>query len=123
MPYYIKLLSQHWLGLTVFMLLSIGVLSLTPLQELPPAPGSDKLHHLLAYALLTIPATLRKPRYYWMYVIFFLVFSGSIEIIQPMVNRYGEWLDMLANTLGIICGLACAELLNYFFPVRLRSSD
>jgi hypothetical protein len=25
-----------------------------------------------------------------------------IEIIQPYVNRYGEWLDFLANTIGVI---------------------
>ena len=123
MPYIIKLLNHNWLSFSVFMLLIIGVLSLTPLQELPAAPGSDKLHHLVAYALLAIPLTLRKPRYFWVYVMFFLAFSGLIEIIQPVVNRYGEWLDMLANTLGVICGLACAELLNYFFPARLRGSD
>ncbi|MGC9519267.1 MAG: hypothetical protein ACP5FP_06375 [Desulfuromonadaceae bacterium] len=28
-----------------------------------------------------------------------------IELIQPYVNRYAEWQDMLANTGGIIIGL------------------
>ena len=47
----------------------------------------------------------------------FIAYSGAIELLQPYVSRYGEWLDMAANTLGIICGLIVAELINRFSPI------
>ena len=120
---FINLLSAYWLTITVVLVAVITVLSLTPLDELPPAPGSDKLHHLIAYAALSIPLSLRKPKYWWLIIIFFLVYSGLIEIIQPYVNRYGEWLDMAANSLGIVFGILIAELFSYIFPVKLKTSD
>ena len=27
----------------------------------------------------------------------FALYSGLIELIQPRVNRYGEWMDFMAN--------------------------
>jgi VanZ family protein len=120
---FINFLSTYWFPVTVMLLVIISALSLTPLEQLPLAPGSDKLHHLIAYAALSIPLALKKPRHWWFIVSFFLVYSGLIELIQPYVNRYGEWLDMAANSLGMFCGLLIAELLNYFFPARLEQSD
>jgi len=120
---FINFLSTYWLPVTVMLLVIISALSLTPLEKLPLTPGSDKLHHLIAYAALSIPLGLKKPRYWLIVVSFFLVYSGLIELIQPYVNRYGEWLDMAANSLGMFCGLLIAELLNYFFPARLEQSD
>ena len=119
----VNFLSVYWLAITTVLITAITVLSLTPLDELPAAPGSDKLHHLLAYAALSIPLSLRKPKYWWLIVIFFLAYSGLIEIIQPYVNRYGEWLDMAANSVGIILGICVAKLFSYIFPVKLKLSD
>lgn len=120
---FIHFISTHWLIITAVILSSITVLSLAPLDELPATPGSDKLHHLIAYAVLVIPLVFRKPKYWWFIVILFLGYSGLIELIQPYVNRYGEWLDMAANSLGIFCGLFIAELLSFIFPARLSRSD
>lgn len=120
---FIHFISTHWLIITAVILSSITVLSLAPLDELPATPGSDKLHHLIAYAVLVIPLVFRKPKYWWFIVILFLGYSGLIELIQPYVNRYGEWLDMAANSLGIFCGLFIAELLSFIFPARLSRSN
>ncbi len=120
---FIKFISTNWLAITTVILASITVLSLTPLRELPPVPGSDKLHHLIAYAALATPLALRKPKHWWFIVIFFLAYSGLVELIQPYVNRYGEWLDMAANSLGIFCGLLIAELLSFIYPPRFNQSD
>jgi VanZ family protein len=98
------------------------VLSLTPLDELP-VPTNDKLLHLLAYTALTIPLILTKPKYWWLIVIFFLAYSGLIEIIQPYVNRYSEWLDMAANCAGIAFGIIIAKLFSFIFPVKLQLPD
>ena len=42
----------------------------------------------------------------------FAFYSGLIELIQPHVNRYGEWMDFLANISGLIIGIALAFLIN-----------
>jgi len=33
-----------------------------------------------------------------------VLWSGAIELIQPYVNRYGEWLDLAANVAGVAIG-------------------
>ena len=120
---FINFLAAYWLAITAVLLTSITVLSLMPLAELPAAAGSDKLLHLIAYTALTIPLTLRKPKYWWLIVIFFLAYSGLIEIIQPYVNHYGEWLDMAANCAGIVFGISIVKLFSFIFPVKLKLPD
>lgn len=85
-------------------LVAITLLSLTPLAHLPEAPGSDKTHHLIAYFALALPIALKGgPKWFFILPVFVL-WSGAIELIQPFVNRYGEWLDFVANTVGIALG-------------------
>jgi membrane associated rhomboid family serine protease len=103
-----------WIPITLIILAVITTLSLYPLENLPLVPGSDKAHHFIAYACLMFPAALRKPKYWPLIGLFFMGWSGVIELIQPYVNRYGEWLDMAANASGVMGGLLMALLLNYF---------
>jgi VanZ family protein len=98
------IVNHFWLELSVLMLVTITVLSLHPLEHLPEAPGSDKTHHLVAYAALAFPAALRKPKQWQVILIGFALYSGLIELVQPHVNRYGEWLDFLANISGLFVG-------------------
>ncbi len=70
MSNFIRFIRNNWLAITAVILGSITVLSLAPLEELPPTPGSDKLHHLIAYAALVIPLALRKPKHWWFIVCF-----------------------------------------------------
>jgi len=37
---------------------------------------------------------------------------------SPYVNRYGEWLDMIANTAGICCGILAAKSITYLYPIN-----
>ncbi|XOF33447.1 MAG: VanZ family protein [Candidatus Electrothrix sp. YB6] len=107
----LNLIRTYWSACTLFTLTAITVLSLSPLEELPPVPGGDKTHHLIAYALLAFPAALRRPQHWQIFCLLFIAYGGAIELIQPYVNRYGEWLDFAANSTGILCGLLLAELL------------
>ena len=116
------LIKTNWIAFTLFTLIVITILSLWPLNELPAVPGTDKTHHLIAYAILMLPTALRKPNRWILLGLFFITYSGAIELLQPYVNRYGEWLDMIANTAGVVCGLIIAELVNFFFPVILNRS-
>lgn len=108
----LTIIKKSWATLTLLMLAVITLLSLWPLDKLPSAPGSDKLHHLIVYALLMLPVALRKPDRWILFALLFVAYSGMIELAQPYVNRYGEWGDLGANTAGIVCGVIVAEAIN-----------
>ena len=112
MPNVLKTIKTYWVVLTLATLAAITFLSLWPLQQLPSVPGTDKTHHLIAYAVLMFPTALRKPKNWLLIGLLFIAYSGSIELIQPYVNRYGEWLDMLANVTGVVCGVLAAGFVN-----------
>ena len=113
-------IRAYWLAISLFTLTVITLLSLYPLQSLPSVPGSDKTHHFIAYGALMFPVALRKLKYWQFICLFFICWSGMIELIQPYVNRYGEWLDMAANTTGIICSLLIAQFISWILPVNAR---
>lgn len=48
-------LNRYWKELTVLIAAMITVLSLWPADTLPAVPGSDKIHHFIAYASLMFP--------------------------------------------------------------------
>jgi VanZ family protein len=96
-------------------MLLIAFLSLYPLPEFPDLKGTDKTHHLIAYFFLALPLGLKKPNYWVLYFCLFIIFGGVIEMIQPYVNRYGEWLDFFANTIGVFFGFFVGLILNNKF--------
>ena len=104
-------IKDHWFIISLLTIISITILSLYPLDNLPEVPGTDKTHHFIAYAALSFPTALRKPNRWIYYILFFVFYGGLIELIQPYVNRYGEWLDMLANTGGVVCGVILATMI------------
>ncbi|WP_029916734.1 VanZ family protein [Pelobacter seleniigenes] len=105
-------IKGRWKILTLFLLTTIIMLSLWPQDQLPPVPGSDKVHHLLAYTALMFPVALRKPRYWQLIGVLFILLSGIIELIQPYVHRYCDWRDWAANVTGVLCALLLAALFN-----------
>ena len=111
----IKSIQQHWKPITIFLLLVIAFLSLYPLPKLPEFQGTDKTYHLVAYFLLALPSGLKKPNKWVLFIFSFIFFGGVIEMIQPYVNRYGEWLDFFANTIGVISGFFVGVILNNKF--------
>lgn len=108
----VEFIKKYWLFISLTVLTLITLLSLTPLAHLPAVPGSDKTHHFIAYSALFFPVALNKPKHWLWIALFFILWSGAIELIQPYVNRYGEWLDMLANSIGLFCGFLIAWITN-----------
>lgn len=111
----ITLIQKQWLTLSLTLATGIALASLWPAESLPAVPGSDKTHHFIAYALLILPVALTRPQYQLTSGLVCLLFSGVIELIQPQVNRYGEWLDLLANAGGIACGIILAFLIRRLY--------
>jgi len=113
-------IKQFWQAITVIILILITVGSLFPVEHLPAAPGSDKTHHFIAYCALMLPVALRRPKYWLAFALFFILWSGLIELIQPYVNRYGEWLDMLANTGGVLLAIIIAQAQHYLISKNTK---
>ncbi|MCI5121325.1 MAG: VanZ family protein, partial [Candidatus Electrothrix sp. AUS4] len=67
-------LRRHWQSCSASILVAITFLSLWPLDTLPQAPGSDKLHHLIPYAALAFPVALRRPRLWSLIVALFIAY-------------------------------------------------
>ena len=103
--------SHHWLPLTVSLLVLVTALSLWPLPHLPEVPGSDKTHHLIAYAALAFPVALRSPNRWLFIVMAIMLYGGMIELVQPFVNRYGEWMDFFAVKLDVSIFSLCGRLM------------
>lgn len=116
MKHMLSLLETLWLPITISLFVIIAILSLWPLDHLPEVPGSDKTHHLIAYMTLMFPVALRRPRYWLVIGLVVIALSGLIELLQPYVNRHGEWLDLAANTAGILGGGVLGSLCRRFNP-------
>ena len=107
----VRAIEKYWLAYTLFVLTVITVLSLTPLKELPPIVDNDKIQPFIAYGALMFPTAIKKPKYSFAIALFFVCWSGAIELLQPYVNRYGEWDDLWANIIGLIFGWLLAKLI------------
>lgn len=106
-----------WAGLWMLAIAVVVVGSLLPGKDLPPLPVSDKLEHLAAYAVLAAGAVqLFARRLSLGFVCILLVLMGiGLEHLQASM-KLGRMLDRndaLANTLGVLIGLATA-----FTPLR-----
>ena len=84
----------------------IGLDTFIPAQKLPDAPGTDKLHHVIACASLMLPMSFAKPHQLWKYAVCGIMFGIFIELAQPFVNRSGEVGDVLVDACGITLGCA-----------------
>jgi VanZ family protein len=100
-----------WSALWCAAVAAVVVLSLTPVPDLGELPEhSDKFEHFLAYALLAAGAVQLYPRWRSLVVVgLALVFMGiGLEYAQGALTttRMMDRADALANTLGVIAGLA-----------------
>lgn len=103
-----------WL-LTFILALVVAALTLGPATA-PPLPGGDKLHHLLGFAALALPAALFSPRDLWIIAPLLVLFGGAIELVQPYFGRSRELLDAAMNAFGVATGGA----VGLFIQRRLR---
>ena len=112
---YIILIHDKWLITTIALLIFILLFSLYPLNLPSNFSANDKLHHLFAYSLLSFPVSIKKPRFYILICIFFIIFGGFIELVQPYFNRHLEFYDFLTNTLGILVGMIFGFIVRKYY--------
>lgn len=110
-----RFLLASYCGLIIY-------LSLMPTDEQFPVRIWDKAAHALAYIGFTSIAALctLDKKQYMHYLIGFFVFGVTIEIAQGMTDyRTFSFLDMLANSSGILIGFIICTLIN--MAIRLPS--
>jgi len=105
--------------------LAIVLLSLLPIPDLKMdvhVPLADKWTHMVMYGVLTFAIWFdykRSHRKYnaWRLLVFAffapIVMGGVLELMQAHLTtcRSGEWLDFVANTIGVCCGTVLGLLL------------
>ena len=98
-----------WAAIIVFF--AIAFLSLTPSYELPGPRLSDKIHHLIAYGVLTATAIMGRHRRSVLTVLAAVIAYGFLlEALQGLMGlgRSASWLDGIANMVGALLGVLVA---------------
>ena len=94
---------------TIIIAVVIGMATLTPVEELPAVSGSDKLYHLISFAILTLPIAVIRPKALRVILILSVGYGGAIEVLQPLVDRNCELTDFLADLGGVALGMAMSK--------------
>jgi len=89
--------------LTITLGLLIAFLTLAPVSG-KNVPGSDKLHHLLAFMALAFPLPFARPSLVLPVILGVSAYGGLIEIIQPFFGRNADWGDFVADFIGASLG-------------------
>lgn len=89
---------------TSVLVIATAFATLMPSSRIVNAPGSDKLHHVLAFAILALPLAVARPRWIPVTGLLLAVYGGLIEIIQPWVGRSRDLADWQADLAGILLG-------------------
>lgn len=106
-----------WAGSWMLAIACVVVGSLLPSSDLPAVGVNDKVEHFVAYAVLSAGAVqLFVRRLSWGFVCVLLVLMGiGLEVLQAQMGlgRMLDRNDAMANTIGVLIGLATA-----FTPLR-----
>lgn len=97
--------KKLWLGIGWSFVTLVIVLSLIPPFPIIQTPGyGDKVEHLFAYFVLMgwFAQIYHSPQQRLHYLIGFLLLGIGLEILQGFGGvRHADWLDILANTIGV----------------------
>ena len=95
------------LTMLIAALIAYGALTPPGGYNLTTGPASlfDKHQHVTAFALLVLPLTWVRFRNAFWLVPLALVYGGAIEILQPLVGRSSNLLDLVANSVGVGLGI------------------
>lgn len=109
---------RFWLGLWWLAVISVIVVCLIPPPPLPDLPkNSDKVEHFLAYFVLAGSAVqiYRTRAALWWAALGLVLMGIGVEFAQGALtdNRSADPADAVANTLGVMAGMAIR-----FTPLR-----
>jgi VanZ family protein len=93
-----------WCSATV-----LAIASLVPVELLPQQAATiwDKGQHAFGFGWLALVGLLAYSHRPSTMIIALLAYGGVIELLQAATGwRYGEWLDFLADGIGVLTGAA-----------------
>lgn len=103
----------YWKSTIVAAIIAYGCLLRKPLFTVPPIDGGDKWVHWLVFMILTLTllwdshkAGLQSWKQWVIAIALPIIYGGLIEILQQQFfyPRTGEWLDWLADGVGVLIG-------------------
>lgn len=116
----------------LFWLALIGsyILAVIPQENVPQlTPFNDKGNHSLAFAVLTLLLLYAYVVNYFLAMVWMVLYGVLIEVSQLFaINRSGELLDVLADSIGVVVGVLIYWLIKKIYPsdasfVELDKSD
>lgn len=111
---------RAWAWLWALQLLVVGVAALSPGDVAPTLSPSDKIDHLLAFAVLAATGMLafrRQPSSLLVVAGALIAYGAGIELAQMHVpGRQGSFADLLADAAGVALGLGFVLLLRRHGP-------
>ncbi|MGH8076660.1 MAG: VanZ family protein [Lysobacter sp.] len=105
-----------WLAIGALGVLGLVGMSLLPARDLPPSPfsGFDKVGHFLGYAVLSAYGGMlfANMRAQALAAAGLVALGLGLEFAQAQLtdSRSGDLRDAVANTLGVLVGLASASI-------------
>ena len=100
--------ARAWRALLLLLVVAVAYLALSPKPPTSIDLGWDKLNHMAAFTALAFAATMSTPGSRGVRLALLgsvLAFGGLIEILQLFVpGRASEWGDLLADSIGVVCG-------------------
>lgn len=117
-----NLLKDNLLFIAISITIGIAVLSLVklPLEQVT-FNHIDKLEHLFAYACLSLSWILAfntfNKKANTLIITCCILFGIVLEVLQNQLTSYrtGEFLDIIANTLGVLLGFLISQKFATFF--------
>ena len=121
----LKYLRRYPLALVVAVaIVLLSVLPIPEIKEMERIPLIDKWTHMVMYGALTLTIWIDYRRSHrWLdrrrLVLFAflapIAMGGVLELVQAYLTscRSGEWLDFVANTIGVCLGFVAGLLLGF----------
>ena len=99
--------ARFWQATAWLLLTAVVVMSLIPVPPSPPVLTWDKSQHAVSWGVLSwwfLQAWEGRRPMGW--CLFLLATAALVELLQGTTGyRTSDWLDMLANTVGLAIGL------------------
>ena len=98
-------------------LVSSYILAVLPQENVPElTPFNDKGNHFLAFFVLTLLLLHAYRVKYLTAFVLMMLYGVLIEVSQLFtINRQGELLDVLADTIGVVIGILLYWLIERFY--------
>lgn len=99
-------------GLLVAYAVLVGLISLRP-GEGPGIEHADKVSHFVVYGFFAVLGFMaaKNTRMFYIICVAIIVYGGLLEVAQYyVISREMSLLDFIANTLGVLVGIAVVTL-------------